>query len=151
MWFAKASAIVTLAAVPLLAQESPAKLAYLYREEVQPGRVAAFVALEEEAARICAQAPCPNPYFAIQSMTGPTEAIWINGFDSFDAMEKVWRDYGANADLDSRLSSIPPRKIDLVLPSRTLLGRLREDLSFSGAAILGSAHFFSITEVHVRP
>src|ERR1700731_4596477 len=60
--------------IPLLAAEDqPSALIMVYREEVKPGRMAALVHIEEDAARYCAKMHCPNPYVAISSFTGPNE------------------------------------------------------------------------------
>jgi hypothetical protein len=123
----------------------------IYREEVRPGRMAALVHIEEDAARFCAKMHCPNPYVAISSFTGPDEIWWINGFDSADAMEKVWHDYSANADITSYLDSVAGQKADLVFPSRTLLARFRDDLSFSSGISLAYTRFISIAVVQIRP
>ena len=76
--------LTIIASIPLAAQDPPAAIVYIYREQIKPGKIAAYTQIEEAAARFCARANCPNPYLAISSITGPDEVWWINGFDSID-------------------------------------------------------------------
>lgn len=141
--------LAIIASIPLAAQDPPSAFIYVYREQVRPGRMAALVRIEEDAARFCAKANCPNPYFAITSMTGPNEVWWINGFDSIDTMEKVWHDYAANQEIAQELNSVAENKADFVFPSDTLIARFRDDLSFSSTQV--SPRFLSISVVRVHP
>ena len=144
--------IAAAVCVPLLpAEDQPAALILAYREEVKPGRMAALVHIEEDAARYCAKLHCPNPYVAISSFTGPNEVWWINGFDSAETMERVWHEYSANTEIMSYLDTVAGQKADLVFPSRTLMARFRDDLSFSTGITFGYTRYISISVVQVRP
>lgn len=138
-----------VASIPLVAQDPPSAIVNIYREQIKPGRIGAYMQIEEAAARFCARAGCPNPYFAITSITGPNEAWWINGFDSADALEKVWREYAANQEIAQELNSVAEKKADLAFPGTNLLARFREEMSFASTGI--SPHFFSITVLHLKP
>jgi len=105
--------------------------------------------IEEAAARFCAKAGCPNPYLAITAITGPKEAWWINGFDSMDAMEKVWRDYAANQEISRELNAVAEKKADLAFPADQLVARFHEEKSFASTLVL--PHLFSITVLRLRP
>jgi hypothetical protein len=113
--------------------------------------MSALIHIEEDAARFCAAAHCPNPYLAITSITGPNEICWINGFDSAETMEKVWHDYAANAEIAGHLEVVAQQKADLVLPSRISLARFRDDLSFSTNVTFAYTRFIAISTVQVRP
>ncbi len=142
---------ILLLAAAARAQEPPSPILYIHREQVQPGRMSALVHIEEEAARFCATAHCPNPYIAISSITGPDEICWINGFDTVDTMEKVWHDYAANAEIAGHLAIVAQQKADLVFPSRSSMARFRDDLSFSTNITFAYTRFISISTVQVRP
>lgn len=137
------------AVVPLSAQDQPSPIVYVYREQIKPGKIAAFMQIEEAAARFCAKAGCPNPYLGITSITGPNEAWWINGFDSIDAMEKVWHDYAANQEITEELNRVAEKKADLALPANQLVARFREELSFPSTHVF--PRFLSITVLRLRP
>jgi hypothetical protein len=144
-------ALLALAACiqPLAAQDPPSPIIYIYREQIKSGKSAAYTQIEEAAARFCAKANCPNPYLAITSLTGPNEAWWINGFDSMDAMEKVWHQYGANQEISQELDRVAEKKADLAFSANIWMARFRDDLSFSSTQL--SPHFISISVIHVRP
>ncbi len=141
--------VLAITIQPLAAQDPPAPIIYVYREQIKPGKIAFYTQIEEAAARFCAKANCPNPYLAITSLTGPNEAWWINGFDSIDAMEKVWHEYGANQEISQELDRVAEKKSDLAFAASMSMARFREDLSFPSTQL--SPHFFSISVVHVRP
>ena len=105
--------------------------------------------IEEAAARFCAKAGCPNPYLAISSITGPNEAWWINGFDSIDAMEKVWRDYAGNQEISQELNAVAEKKADLAFPGDQLVARFRDEMSFASTHVF--PHFLSVTVLHLHP
>jgi hypothetical protein len=134
--------------LPLAAQDPPAALVQIYRERIKPGKIAAYVRIEEAAARFCAKMNCPNPYFAMTSLTGPNEVWWINGFDSPETIEKVWQAYGANQEIMTELNSIAEKKADLAFPADVLLAKLHPEMSFYSTPI--APHYISISIVRVR-
>jgi hypothetical protein len=140
---------IAAALLPLAAQDHPAPLVWIAREQVQPGKMGVYLNLEEAAARTCAQLKCPNPYFALTSLTGPNEAWWINGFDTADTMEKVQREYAANPELVQAMATVDGNKTNLIYPGTNLIARLRNDLSVYDGAV--APHFFSISILHVPP
>lgn len=143
--------LVIVASIPLAAQDPPGAILNIYREQIRPGKLAAYMRIEEAAARFCAIAHCPNPYFAITSLTGPDEAWWMNGFDSPEAVEKVRHEYASNEQIGQYLNSVAEQKGDLAFPGVTLLARLRDELSTPASSTFGSTKYISIAVVHVRP
>lgn len=137
------------AIVPLAAQEHPSAFVWIAREQVQPGKMAAYLNLEEAAAQTCAQLKCPNPYFALTSLTGVNETWWINGFDTTDVLEKVQHEYATNQELAQAMASIDSNKSNLAYPATNLLARFRSDLSYSDSPI--APHYFSVSLLHVPP
>ncbi|HVO97375.1 MAG TPA: hypothetical protein VMT15_04880 [Bryobacteraceae bacterium] len=143
--------LAALCLLPAAAQEPPASVIYIYREQVRPGKIAAFTRIEEGAAQSCARMKCPNPYIAISSVSGPSEFWWINGFESNDAMERVQAAYAANQEIMKELNSVAESKGDLVFPAEVWLARFREDLSGAAGAGFVYSRYLSISIQHVRP
>ena len=85
-------------------------LLQIYRERVKAGREADYRAVEEEAARICARHPFPNPHLAMEAESGPKEVWWLNAFASEEARQRVIADYEANAELVRALTEHGRRK-----------------------------------------
>jgi hypothetical protein len=144
----KLSVVFLVASACVFAQDLPSPVIFIAREQIKPGKIAAYTQIEEAAARFCAKANCPNPYFAITSITGPNEAWWINGFDSIDAMEKVWHEYAANQEIAQELNAVAEKKAGLAFPGTNLTARFREEMSFAPAV---APRFLSITVLHLRP
>lgn len=137
--------------MPAIAQDPSPGVIQIYREPVRPGKMSFVVKIEEEAARFCATAHCPNPYVAISSITGPSDIWWINGVESFDALEKLWAGYGANREIMDRLDSIAVSKGDLVFPADVWIARLRDDLSWSARATFATNRYLSISVQRLKP
>ena len=69
------------------AQNSPEhvrspQILYISREFWKPGHEIALNRIEAEAARECIGLGVPHPYLGIESLTGPKEVWYINGFAS---------------------------------------------------------------------
>ena len=69
------AAIGILFGVPVMAQECPPNLLEIYREPLKRGSVAAYRAIEEDTARICAEFKFPHPHLAIETLNGPKEVV----------------------------------------------------------------------------
>jgi len=96
-------AIGILLAVPLMAQERPSQILQIYRDSLKGGSEATYKAIEEDAARICADLKCPHPHLAIESLTGPKEVWWLNAFASEAEKQRVVSDYANNRPLMAAL------------------------------------------------
>lgn len=122
-------AMVLVWAVPLIAQERPAQILQIYRDPLTQGREAAYKAVEQEAARICAHLSFPHPHLAIESLTGPKEVWWLNAFASEAERQGVTRDYASNPALVAALGGIVKRKEGLTGTPVDVLTTYKADLS----------------------
>lgn len=104
-------------AVPLIAQEPP-QILQIYRDPLTQGREAAYKAVEQEAARICARLSFPHPHLAMESLTGPKEVWWLNAFASEAERQGVSSDYAKNPALVAALEGIGRRKEGLITGRR---------------------------------
>src|SRR6185503_445911 len=107
----------------------PPQVLQIYRDFLRPGSDDAYREIEEEAARICARFKCPNPYLAIESLTGPKEVWYLNGYRSAAHQTAVYDGYRNNAPLNRALDVIPKRKANLILAPLDVLAAHRPDLS----------------------
>ena len=82
----------------------------IYRDFLTPGREAEYKALEEEAARICAELAFPHAHLAIESLTGPKEVWWLNAFGSEAERRQVTEDYAKKPALVAALAGITSRR-----------------------------------------
>ena len=96
-------AIVLALMLTAVAPDRPPAILEIYRDTILPGREAQFRAIEEDAARVCAELTCPHPHLAIESLSGPKEVWWLNGFDSPAEKQQVDDAYRANRALMAAL------------------------------------------------
>jgi len=128
-----------------LAQERPPTILQIYRDTVKPGREAAFKAVEEDAARICAELRFPHSHLAIESLSGPTEVWWLNAFESEEDRQRVADDYGKNPALKAALEGITRRKEGLTEAPVNVYASHRADLSRGASWRVAGARFFVVT------
>lgn len=97
------STIVVVTTLIAAAQERPPAILEIYRDTILAGREARFRAIEEDAARVCVELKCPHPHLAIESLSGPKEVWWLNGFESPADKQRVDEAYRANRALMAAL------------------------------------------------
>jgi hypothetical protein len=144
------AAYVCLAA-PLFAQQQvppPPDILQIYIDPVKPGKMAEYKHVESEAAVACSRANT-WPYMTLQAVSGPQEAWFVSGFDTYAAMERSTEPFVRNAVLASELSRIMESRSNLVSDSRTVFLRYREDLGHNRGLMRPQTRFFTATMVHV--
>jgi hypothetical protein len=132
-------------AVQVVAHAQSPHILQIYREPVKPGREAAYQANENDTARICAKLGCPHPYLAIETLSGPKEVWFLNGYDSPAEQQHVAADYARNARLMAALGKNSKRKASLTGKGTEVFARYRQDLSRGALWILGRGRFLVIT------
>jgi hypothetical protein len=129
----------------LLAQPSPPRFMFIYRDSLKRGADSAFNAIENEAAQICADLRCPNPYLGLESLTGPREAWWINTFATEADTTRVVKAYAANRPLSEALEGITRRKRALVGTPIQHYAVYRPELSRGPGWRVAGARFMVVT------
>jgi hypothetical protein len=123
------------------APERPPQYLLIYRDVLNPGREADFRAIEEDAARICAELNCPNAHLAIESLTGSKEVWWLTPFESDADRQRVIDGYASNTALTAALAAISRRREGVTVPSGDILTTYRADLSGGAPWQLAGARF----------
>ncbi|MGC1158031.1 MAG: hypothetical protein WA891_09595, partial [Acidobacteriaceae bacterium] len=78
---------------------SPPKVLVIQREYLKPGKAGAIhAASEANFVRAATDAKWPTHYIAVDSMSGPTRALYMFGYDSFGAWGKDQEATAKNAD-----------------------------------------------------
>ena len=75
----------------------------IYRDTLVAGREADYKAIEEDAARICAELNCPNAHLAVESLTGPHEVWWLTPYESDADIKRIADGYANNPALTTAL------------------------------------------------
>lgn len=123
----------------------PPQILKIYREPLKPGSDAEFQAIEEDTARIAAALGCPHPYLAAESLSGPKEVWWFNGYESSAERRQVYDDYAKNTRLMAALQRNSEKKARLTLKPIEVFAHYRRDLSVGKPWILGQGRFLVIT------
>jgi len=123
---------------------------YIYRDSLKRGVDSAYRAIEDEGAQICADLKCPNPYLALESLSGPHEAWWLNAFASEADTTRVVNAYAANRPLTEALGAVVKRKNTLIGTPIEGFGVYRPDLSWGPAWSVAGARFMLVTVMRSR-
>jgi hypothetical protein len=143
------------AASGLLAQtpapSGPPKVLQIFREEVKAGRAAAHQKWETGWPKAYAKANWPTNYLSLVSVTGPSEAWFMTGYDSFAAWGKDTESFEANAAFKAEYDRLSEGDAQFLSGSRTIVGALREDLSTPIPVVLPKMRYFRVITFRVRP
>ena len=124
---------------------TPAPILFIAREPLVAGREDAYREIEEQTGRLSVELGCPHPYLAMESLTGPKEIWWFNGFESPEDQNRIARAYASNAPFSAALKRNSERKAPVTGKVTETVARYRPDLSSGAPWILGEARFLVIT------
>lgn len=141
--------LTTLAQTP--APQPPPKVLRIGREEVKPYLDAAHVKVESEWARIFAKANWPVHSLAMTSLSGPPEAWWLSGYESFAAIEKENQEIEKHPMLKAEIARLGKLDTELLRGLRGIMASFREDLSYQPAVNLAQMRYFRVNTIRVRP
>jgi hypothetical protein len=132
--------------------QGPPKVVTITREFIKPGKSGAIHDKSESRfVAAMAAAKWPTHYFALQSLSGKTRALYLTGYPSFKAWEDdnlaTMKNKGLSAELDK----------DSVADGELLDGMDQfvlyydDDLSYRPSPTLAQAKLMEITTFHIKP
>jgi hypothetical protein len=138
-------------ALGLLAQEPPAppNVLRIIREDIKEGKEAAHQRTESEFMRAAAAAKYPADIIGMTSMTGTSQAWFLEGHDSFEAIMKTIAAFEK-----PELSSIDALDSEYRTSSRSWIAVYRPELSFHASELvqtLPKMRFVNVITIRVRP
>lgn len=131
----------------IAASAQPTPLLQIVREPLKPGAEAAFTAIEQERAHMSATLGCPHPYLGAESVTGPKEIWWFNGYQSSTERQEVYNAYEKNARLMAAFHKSATPKADLTLKPIEVFASYRPDRSGGTPWTLGHGRYLVITRI----
>ncbi len=148
-----AACLLGTAALCAAAQEPPPppRVLQVIREEVKPGKGPAHEKVEAGWPRAFAKANWPTHYLAMTSMTGPSEAWFLIGFDSFAAWEKDVKSTDGNKALSAEMDRLTEKDGEMISGGRGLVEIYREDLSRNPNVDVSRIRFVRVSTFRVRP
>ena len=131
---------------------TPAKVVFIAREDVKPGKASAHEKVEASWARAFSQAKTDNHYIGVTSMTGPNVALFFEIYDSLADWEKQNRAIESNASLTAQIDPIAEKDGELLTETRGSLAIFEPDLSYNTttAPVKGTRYFLILMQ-RVKP
>ncbi|HXY25016.1 MAG TPA: hypothetical protein VEI73_10225 [Candidatus Acidoferrum sp.] len=130
----------------------PPKILLLVRQEFEPGRAAERRKLEVATARACEKLNVPNSWIALESLTGPTEALSFDPFDSFEQLDAAYAGWGQIYSAHPDLSRMQDEIKSLLVNERSIIAVRRDDLGSRWQTIdFSKARFLRVLEVRLNP
>jgi hypothetical protein len=131
---------------------TPPKVLVINREVLKPGKGGAPHQKTESAfVRAMAAAKDTTYYLGMDSLSGPSRALFFTGYDSFADWEKDAMTTQNNATLSAALDRAEVADGDLLQSYETSAFVLRDDLSLNAATDLAHDRYFEIGVFHVKP
>ena len=134
-----------LLGVAMSVYAQPPRILQIYRDHLKPGSSTVYRKIEEDAARVALDLGFPHPYLAVESLNGPKEVWFLNGWTSPADQKQVVDDYAKNAQLIAAFERIAKRKAALALEPVEAFANYRQDLSRGAPWSLGLGRFLVIT------
>ena len=133
------------------ANDGPPKVLVIQREYLKPGKGGMLHDRSEAAFVRAFSSGEPNiHYFAMDSLSGPSRALFISAYDSFAAWEKELNALSANKAKSAAVDHAALLDGDLLASYDAVAMVLRPDLSLNKGHIKGT-RYFEITTYNVRP
>src|SRR5215831_6658253 len=120
---------------------TPPPIILIAREPLVAGREDVYREIEEETALLSAKLGCPHPYLAMESLTGPKEIWWFNGFDSPEDQRQVAEAYEKKVPFSAALKRNSDRKAPVTGKVIEVVAQYRPDLTNGVPWILGHGRF----------
>jgi len=146
----KGFVVLIALALQISAQSRPLQILEIYRDFLRPGSEAAYGDIERDIARVCIELGFPHSYLAIESLTGPKEVWFLNGWESSAEQEHVADDYAKNALLVAALEKHAKRKASLVLTPVEVFANYRQHSEGGEPWRMGIGRFLVITVTRAR-
>lgn len=130
----------------------PPKVLAIYREYLKPGKSGTLHEKTEAAfVQAVERAKWPEHYLAVNSLTGPTRALFLFGYESLEAWENDMQATEKNTAFAAALDRAGIADGELLSSTDAATFLYREDLSFAAPLSIAEMRYFSIVDVHVRP
>jgi hypothetical protein len=118
------------------ATAGPPKFLNMIHQELKPGRVWEYDELEASVARIYAREAIPVYWVELESITGPSEVLYLNLFDSSEDLAKSQKALSAALAAHPELAQTQDRLLQENTSSgTTVLGVRRDDMGYRANTI----------------
>jgi hypothetical protein len=132
-------------------QTSPIpKVLLIEREMVKYGKDAGHAKNESAFARTAAAAKTPDHYLAATTMSGPGEAWFMVGFDSYAEWEKD-NQYDNQPKVQALLGPLEEKDGDYISEGSQVIATYNEKWSYRPGMNIAEMRYFEVETIHRRP
>jgi hypothetical protein len=132
--------------------QGPPNVLFIFREEVKAARGDAHERLEAGYVRALQKANWQTYSLAISSISGPHDAWFMTGYESYAAMEKDRMAMNRHAELISEFERLDAADAEYRTSQRGIIATYRPALSHNVAAMnIAQMRYFQINTVRLRP
>ncbi|MCI0352225.1 MAG: hypothetical protein L0Z53_22635 [Acidobacteriales bacterium] len=157
--FALATAVVLVASIGVLAQDTPAstpkpaKIIFLTREDIKIGKMPQHDNLMRQIRRNAESTNSPLRWIAGRAVSGnPSETIVVGLYDSFADVEKGRQAFTAAVNASLQNADFALDSVESHLGNRGIIAQLREDLSYRPEKInTATATAWEMTVIKLKP
>jgi hypothetical protein len=130
----------------------PPNMLVLVHQEYRFDKQAERQKLEVAISRACEHLDLPNDWIDLESISGPTEALFFDPFDSFEQMDAAVADWPRIYAAHPELGRAQEELRSLVASERTIVAVRRDDLGYRPQSIdFSKARFLRVLEVRLNP
>ena len=130
----------------------PPKVLFIFREFLKPGKGGMPHEKAESAfVQAFTSAKWPTHYLAVNSLSGKPRALFLTGYDSFEAWEKDSLAAQKNAVLSAALDRASVADGELLSDADAGAFAYREEYSLRAPVDIPHMRYFEISVFHVRP
>jgi hypothetical protein len=130
----------------------PPNMLVLVHQEYRFDKQSQRQKLEVAVARACEHLDVPNDWIDLESISGPTEALFFDPFDSFEHMDTAVADWPRIYAAHPELARSQEELRSLVASEQTIIAVRRDDLGYRPQSIdFSKARYMRILEVRLNP
>ncbi len=133
-------------------EAAPPKLVMLVYQRFPLDKAAESGKALAAAARACANLEVPNSWIVLESVTGDSEVLSFDPFDSFAHIGEAFAEWGPIYAAHAELGKFQAQINGALASQRTIVAERRDDLSYRANRIdLSKARFLRVLEVRLHP
>ena len=130
---------------------SPPPIIQRFREMVKVGHADAHEANERAWAGAYAKTKLPYYSIALTSMSGPNDAWWLSGWQSFKQFDDANAALAGNKEFQAAVSQYSAKDAEYISDGVASLWTLRPDLSYRVTVEWSKMHAYEMITVRARP
>ncbi len=131
--------------------KSQPKYLTIFREQVKVGHAEAHGKFEAGYPAALEKAKSPDYYLAMTSLTGPSEAWYVQPNESFAAIGESMKREDKDPVLSAAMRKLAKADAEYISASRVIRAKAKPELSVGAFPDLTKTRFFKITTLRVRP